>query len=153
MTLNRILIAGLVAPIFAFIAMVAQAGDAGQDEAAAVTAVVLKSAADWNRGDLEAFMSSYWHSDDLRFASGNSVIRGHDATLARYRARYGDDRESMGHLSFGDLETTMLCEDAATVFGRYVLVRSDGTHEGLFTLLLRRVDGAWKIVADHTSSD
>ncbi|GAB4119771.1 MAG: nuclear transport factor 2 family protein [Rhodothalassiaceae bacterium] len=133
--------------------MTAFTARAGEENEAAVRAVILESAEAWNRGDLEGFMASYWHSDDLRFASGNSVIRGHDATLARYRARYGDDRESMGHLSFGDLETLMLCEDAATVFGRYVLVRSDGTHEGLFTLLLRRVDGAWKIVADHTSSE
>ena len=37
--------------------------------------------------------------------------------------------------------------------GAWRLVMGDGKEpHGLFTLLLRRVDGAWRIVHDHTSS-
>ena len=46
-----------------------------------------------------------------------------------------------------------LGEDAALARGAWRLVMTDGEEpHGLFTLLLRRLDGAWRIVHDHTSS-
>lgn len=123
------------------------------DEATNVEAAVQASAAAWNRGDLEGFMDSYWRDDALRFASGNSVIRGWEQTLERYRARYGEDAGSMGRLRFDGLEVALLSESAASVFGRFHLTRESGVSEGLFTLLLRRLDDRWVIVADHTSSE
>ncbi|MFQ5347350.1 MAG: YybH family protein [Rhodothalassiaceae bacterium] len=128
----------------------AQAADA--DTVAAVRAELARSVAAWNRGDIRGFMDSYWHSDRLRFASGNTVTRGWQATLERYLARYGDDRASMGELRFSGLEIDPLGEDAAVVFGHYHLERAGGVSEGLFTLVWRRIDGAWRIVADHTST-
>ena len=43
-------------------------------------------------------------------------------------------------------------DDAATVFGRWKLVREDDEPHGLFTLVMRRFDEGWRIVHDHTSS-
>jgi hypothetical protein len=43
--------------------------------------------------------------------------------------------------------------DAAAARGAWRLRMSDGKEpNGLFTLLFRRVGGAWRIVHDHTSS-
>jgi beta-aspartyl-peptidase (threonine type) len=106
----------------------------------------------WNRGDLEAFMAGYWRSPDLVFCSGATVTKGWDETLARYRKRYQSEGREMGRLRFDSVEVVPLGEGAALARGAWRLVMSDGKEpHGLFTLLLRPVDGAWRIVHDHTS--
>jgi len=107
----------------------------------------------WNRGDLEGFMATYWRSPDLVFCSGSTVTKGWDETLARYRKRYQSEGREMGRLRFDGIEVIPLGEDAALARGAWRLVMTDGKEpHGLFTLLLRRLDGAWRIVHDHTSS-
>ena len=107
----------------------------------------------WNRGDLEGFMATYWRSPDLVFCSGGTVTRGWDETLARYRKRYQSEGREMGRLRFDAIEVIPLGEDAALARGAWRLHMTDGKEpHGLFTLLLRRLDGAWRIVHDHTSS-
>lgn len=122
------------------------------EDEAAIRAELAASAARWNAGDIEGFMDSYMRGEGLRFASGNSVRRGWQATLERYIATYGEDSDSMGALAFEDLEIDLLAGDAALVFGRYRLARAGGESDGLFTLLFRRIDGRWLIASDHTSS-
>ena len=59
----------------------------------------------------------------------------------------------MGRLRFDAIEILPLGEEAALARGAWRLVLSDGKEpHGLFTLLLRRLDGAWRIVYDHTST-
>jgi uncharacterized protein (TIGR02246 family) len=107
----------------------------------------------WNRGDLEGFMATYWRSSDLVFCSGSTVTKGWDETLARYRTRYQSEGREMGKLRFDAIEVIPLGEDAALARGAWRLHMSDGKEpHGLFTLLLRRLDGTWRIVHDHTSS-
>ena len=59
-------------------------------------------------------MAGYWNSPDLRFASGDSVQRGWQQTLERYRQRY-PDRAAMGTLSFDELHIQVLSRDWALV--------------------------------------
>lgn len=118
-------------------------------------AVAIRSAMDaqvaaWNRGDVDAFMAGYWQSPDLTFVSGTSVTRGWAETLARYKTRY-DSPAKMGRLAFSDITVTPLGPDAALVLGKWKLTREKDAPEGVFTLSWRRIDGAWKIVVDHTS--
>ncbi len=59
----------------------------------------------------------------------------------------------MGRLRFEGLHVDPLCEDAAMVRGAYLLTMRDGSKpHGLFTLILRKKAGLWRIVHDHTSS-
>ncbi|MFN2432981.1 MAG: DUF4440 domain-containing protein [Gemmatimonadota bacterium] len=104
----------------------------------------------WNRGDLEGFMTGYWESPDLVFTSGGRVQRGYATVLERYRATYGSGAR-MGWLSFSDLEVHALGADAAWALGSWALELESGRVAGVFTLVLERRDGAWKIVHDHTS--
>jgi len=117
----------------------------------AVRRVLDDQAAAWNRGDLEGFMAGYWKSDRLSFYSGNTVTKGWQATLDRYRKRYAEDGKEMGKLSFKNLEVTMLGSEAALVRGRFELARGAEKSTGLFTLLMRRLPEGWRIVHDHTS--
>ena len=126
---------------------------ATQDGTAPVRALLDAQVAAWNRGDLEGFMAGYWRSSELVFCSGATVSKGWDATLERYRKRYQAEGREMGKLRFESLEVESLGPDAAFARGEYWLRMSDGQQpHGRFTLVLRRLSGAWRIVHDHTSA-
>lgn len=106
----------------------------------------------WNRGDLEAFMQGYWHSPEVTFFSGDTIVKGWELTLQRYRDRYQSGGKEMGKLSFSDEKIDMLGPDAAVVIARWHLQMSDGKKlEGLTTLLCKRTQEGWRIVHDHSS--
>lgn len=118
---------------------------------AAVRAVLDAQVAAWNRGDIERFMDGYWRSPDTVFVSGDSLTRGWQPTLDRYKKSY-DSREKMGTLSFLEIEIIPVSRDTAVAYGRWQLTRSTDTPHGRFTLILRRTREGWRIVHDHTSS-
>ena len=93
-------------------------GGAAADPRPAMQKVLDDQVAAWNRGDIEAFMDGYWESPDLVFTSGGNVQRGWQTTLERYRASYGTSPETMGRLSFSDLEIHPLGDEAAWALGR-----------------------------------
>lgn len=119
--------------------------------AAEIRTVLDDSVKAWNAGDLERFMAAYHRGGRTRFASGDEVKLGWESVLARYQAKYAD-RAAMGHLTFSDVEVTVLAPDAAFVFGRFRLDRDHDTPTGLFTLLFRHTGQGWRIVHDHSSS-
>jgi uncharacterized protein (TIGR02246 family) len=128
------------------------AGLLAQSPETAIRALLDKQVADWNRGDIPAFMEGYEKSDKLLFV-GKSVTRGHAATLANYLKRY-PDRAHMGTLRFEILEVDLLGEGHALVLGRFHLTRTGeggGNADGVFTLVFRKSAGQWRIIADHTS--
>jgi ketosteroid isomerase-like protein len=105
----------------------------------------------WNRGDVDAFMQGYWHSERTTFSGPSGVTRGWDAVLARYHRNY-PDRAAMGHLEFSQLEITPLCPDAALILGHWHLDRADKPVGGVFTLVARRFPESWRIIHDHTDA-
>ena len=116
-----------------------------------VTNVLLDQSAAWNRGDIDGFMAEYWKSPKLRFASGGSVETGWQPTNDRYKLNY-PNKETMGILNYSELKIDVLSPDAALIFCRWTLTRGNDAPTGLTTLTLRKIDGDWLIVSDHTSS-
>ncbi len=114
--------------------------------------VLDKQVDSWNQCDIDGYMAGYWQSDSLRFASGNNISYGWQKTLDGFKSRY-DTPEAIGHLDFSDVKITVLSEDAALVFGRYKLKRKTDEPSGLFTLIFKKKEEGWRIVADHTSGD
>jgi uncharacterized protein (TIGR02246 family) len=105
----------------------------------------------WNKGDLEGFMAGYWKSDELTFFSGKDVTKGWNATLERYKKRYQSEGKEMGKLTFSELKIDVLGPESAVVRGRFKVVMSKETSQGLFTLIFKKTADGWKIVHDHTS--
>lgn len=105
----------------------------------------------WNQGDIEGFMAGYLRSPDLRFASGGNITRGWEETLARYKARYGTGAE-MGTLTTTDHEIEILSADAAIAHGKWQLDWQGEQPWGLYTLVLRKTGGEWRIVSDTTTA-
>lgn len=104
----------------------------------------------WNRGDLEAYMQGYWHSDSLLFVGKSGPKYGWQTTLDNYKKGY-PDKAAMGQLGFNILKVQLLDKNNAFVLGAWHLKREQDAPGGYFTLLLRKIKGEWKVVADHSS--
>lgn len=124
-------------------------------DATAIEAVLHRQQSAWNRGDIETFMAEgYWRSAELSFYSGGRVSKGFDSVLAGYIRRYREGGAETGQLEFSELDIDVLSADAAVVRGHWDVDFAAKTDVGgLFTLIFRKTDGAWRIVHDHTSSD
>jgi beta-aspartyl-peptidase (threonine type) len=136
--------------LFLCIAVSISAQTKNEKTKAAIKKVMDDQTAAWNRGDIEGFMQGYWNSPEMMFVSGDTMTKGWQPTLERYKKSY-DTREKMGVLSFSELEIILTGKDSAVVFGRFTLERKDGKPTGLFTLNFRKFKSGWKIILDHTS--
>ena len=116
-----------------------------------IRAVLDAQAAAWNRGDVEGYMDGYDRSPKTEFVGGDSITRGWQQVLDRYKQRY-DTHEKMGVLTFSDLEINLVSKDAALVLGRWRLKRANDEPHGTFTLLFRKTKAGWRIVHDHSST-
>lgn len=155
----RVLIAGL--------ALASVAGCAGVHRPDPEIVAVLDAQTDcWNNGDLDGFMRGYWKSEQLEFISTSPQVdpatgenrpttrtnHGWQATLEGYRRRY-PTRERMGILKFSELATARTGDDTMEVAGQFHLERGDDDASGRFYLDMRRIEGAWVITRDRTTSD
>jgi Domain of unknown function (DUF4440) len=122
-------------------------------ETQAIITVLNKSADDWNRGDLDAFATSYKNSPDVLFM-GRTIQHGYDQMLARYKSAY-PTHETMGTLSFTQLAVQPLDAQFATVTGNFHLERTaaaGGNADGYFLLVVEQTPAGWKIIRDATTA-
>jgi len=140
-----------IAAVAIFWVAPAELAAARTDTASKIRIVLQSQQGAWNRGDIDAFMNGYWHSDQTVFVSGDEVTRGWQKVLDRYKKKYSD-RAKMGTLTFSDLEITTFSGDSAAALGSWKLNRANDQPHGRFTLIFRRFPDGWKIVHDHTSA-
>ncbi len=115
-----------------------------------IIAVLMQQQKFWNAGDLEGYMKGYYKSDSLKFVSGGNVTYGWQTTLDHYKKSY-PDKETMGRLTFSELEVNLLSEKAAVVTGKWELQRENDHPWGMFTLVFKKTGCGWRIIHDHTS--
>lgn len=117
-----------------------------------ITNILTSQTKAWNDGDLEKFMETYWKSDKLTFSSRGKTKYGWQATLDNYRKNYAPPKE-MGKLHFDHLEVMMIEASSALVLGHWHLrMKNDEKLDGNFSLVVKKINGAWKIIHDHSSS-
>jgi uncharacterized protein (TIGR02246 family) len=119
---------------------------------AAIRQLLDQQAADWNRGDVEAFMKAYEDSPTTTFV-GQKVEYGYGAILERYRKLYST-QSAMGKLTFSHLAIRVLDSNYATATGNFHLERTaagGGNADGIFSLLLKNDPTGWKIILDHSN--
>lgn len=104
----------------------------------------------WNSGSIEQYMTGYWNNDSLVFVGKSGPTYGYNKTLQNYKRSYSDAAK-MGHLHFDILQVRQLSADYYFVLGKWALARTAGDVSGSFTLLFRKINGKWCIVADHSS--
>ena len=104
----------------------------------------------WNQGNLDQFVKGYWHHDSLMFIGQSGVTYGYQNTLNNYKKNYSDTAK-MGKLAFDIIKIQRLSQDYYFVVGKWFLKRSVGDLNGHYTLLFRKINNEWVIVADHSS--
>lgn len=120
------------------------------NDRSAILKVLEKQRSDWNNGNIESYMEGYWKSDSLLFVGKSGPQYGWQRTLDNYKRSY-PDRAAMGYLTFGIKQVQIIAKDQAFVLGSWHLKREKDEPKGYFTLLLRRINGQWRVVADHSS--
>jgi uncharacterized protein (TIGR02246 family) len=113
------------------------------------------AAVNWNRGNLDAFIGDYLPSDSTTYIGGRGLVRGPSAIRAGY-ARLFTGEIVRDSLSFTILDVDPVAPDVANLIAQYTLARRVGgrdsvTARGPTSLLVRRIDGRWRIVHDHSS--
>ena len=122
---------------------------------AELESMLSRAAANWNRGDLDSFVDDYLPSDSTTFIGSGGLVRGPKAIRAGYARMFaaGAQRDS---LSFVILDVDPLAPDVVNLIGQYTLTRRVGgrdsvTARGPTSLVVRRVEGRWRIAHDHSS--
>jgi len=59
-----------------------------QKDSLDIVKTLFKQQADWNSGDIDAFMEGYFKSDELVFSGSSGPIYGWEATRDRYKKSY-----------------------------------------------------------------
>ena len=116
----------------------------------AISNILNTQASAWNRGDIEGFMKGYWENDSLMFIGKTGITYGWKKTLENYKKSY-PDTVRMGKLAFTIIDIKDLSPKFIHVAGKWHLHRSVGDLEGYFTLLFKKINGRWMIIADHSS--
>jgi uncharacterized protein (TIGR02246 family) len=118
-----------------------------------IEALLDRAASDWNRGDLEGFLSDYAPESTTTFVDGRRAQHGLEFIRQNY-ARWFAPGARRDSLRFEELEARPLSPTLALVTARYVLQRNGVVSaSGPFTLVMERRSQGWKILHDHSSSD
>jgi len=104
----------------------------------------------WNRGDISGFMKGYWENDSLMFIGKSGVTYGYNNTLENYKKGY-PDTAAMGKLTTKQIKMIRVSKEYYFIVGKWYLKRSIGDISGHYNLLVRKINGLWVIVADHSS--
>lgn len=115
----------------------------------AIRQLMADQSAAWNRGSIDDFMKGYWNNDSLLFIGKSGLTYGYARSLANYKKNY-DSPDKMGQLTFTLLKIDKLSPEYCFVIGKWALKRKAGDVGGIYTLLFRKINGQWLIVADHT---
>jgi uncharacterized protein (TIGR02246 family) len=133
---------------FAVAAQVAAGVAAGPQ--AEIMAAMNASAAGWNTGSLDRFMSVY--AADAVFVGKDGLVNGRAAIAARYRPSFADGANRRGRLSFEPLGFRRISGRHQLLWARWRLTPAAGPSEsGVTTLLFERRAEGWRIVSDHSS--
>ncbi len=104
----------------------------------------------WNKGNIEGYMSGYWDNDSMLFIGSKGPRYGYVNTLERYKEAY-PDKDHMGKLISTISRMEQISKEYYFVVGTWQLQRKAGDVGGSYTLLLRKISGQWVIVCDHSS--
>ena len=104
----------------------------------------------WNNGNIDGYMQGYWKNDSLLFIGSKGPTYGWQKTLDNYKKSY-PNKEKMGILEFSDVQVKKLGKKHAYVFGKWKLVRTNDSPNGIYTLIFEKFKDGWKIISDHTN--
>lgn len=119
------------------------------EDLASIRSILDQQQKAWSANNLEGFMAGYWKSDELTYFSRGKITKGWNTTLTNYKRNYPSQKET-GTLQFEIANITQINADAYWVMGSYFLTRDAGDANGTFMIILKRINGEWKIIGDSS---
>lgn len=114
-----------------------------------LTALMNISAEDWNRGDLDKFMSIY--DAEATFMTGKGPV-GIVATRENYQKAFFKGDKPIQNLRFEEMVVRPLGNDHALLTGKFVLYGNGmADRTGRYTLVFVKRSSGWKMLHDHSS--
>jgi len=105
--------------------------------------------ADWNKGDLDQFVTVYDSAATFMLPKGLVNV---EEMKGYYKEAFTTDGTPTSTLSFDSLEMRPLGERHALVTGRYILTAQDSTQQsGRYSLVFVHAADGWKILHDHSN--
>ena len=127
----------------------AQATSADNPAAKEITNAMENSANEWNKGNLEAFMSLYDASATMMMPTGPA---GLDAIRSLYEKKYFAGGMPKQNLRYSDMKVRFLGGDYALLTGAFTLYGNNlPERSGRYSLVMVRSPTGWKILHDHSS--
>lgn len=120
------------------------------EDETAIRKVMQEQQEAWNNFNIEGFMQGYWKSDSLKFCGSGGITKGWQQTLNNYKKNY-PTKEQTGELNFTLKSISPIDKNSYYIMGVYQLKRKVGDAQGEFLIILRKIDGEWKIIADMST--
>jgi ketosteroid isomerase-like protein len=117
-----------------------------------VKGVLAASAAAWNEGNLEAFLTGYADAPDVVLMMDGATATG----IESVRKKFLNDAAiagGMGRIAYDGLAVTLTAENVVTVVGRYAFANAVSKSAGVMTLVMKQTNGRWRIVNDTRIAD
>jgi ketosteroid isomerase-like protein len=144
------IVIGVVVGAAGVAVVVSGRGESGRSvDGEALIAQLQATTADWNKGDIDAFVVPYDASSTFMTREGPV---GREAMKAHYKDVFVGASAKPRPLRFERVTVRPLGDDHALMTGRFVL-GGDGTPDqsGWFTLVWMRTPLGWRILHDHSS--
>src|SRR5690242_12320953 len=120
-----------------------------RDLDAAIRDALAATAAGWNRGDLDQYLSAY--TDSVTSAGPDGFVTGKAAAAAVMRSGFWRSGRPTQQLGYDHLVIRPLGADHALVTGRYVLSGGGRPQRtGWFTTVWVRSASGWRMMHDHS---
>ena len=105
--------------------------------------------ADWNKGDLDKFVTVYDSAATFMLPTGPIGV---EQMKTYYQEAFTETGTPTSMLRFDSLEMKPLGSTHALVTGKYILTNQDSTEQsGRYTLVFVHEGGRWKIMHDHSN--
>ncbi|MGY0391613.1 YybH family protein [Bizionia sp. KMM 8389] len=121
-----------------------------EEDREAITLLLETQQNAWNDFNLEGFMQGYWKSDSLKFYGRSGITKGWQKTLDNYKKGY-PSKVQTGKLQFTLKSISPIENNSYYVMGQYHLKRTIGDAQGEFLIIIKKIQGEWKIIADMSS--
>ncbi|MBD0830870.1 YybH family protein [Aestuariibaculum sediminum] len=121
-----------------------------EDDIKEIQSVLKAQRLAWSKNNIDEYMEGYWKSDSLKFYGSNGITYGWENTLKRYKKAY-PSKDHTGKLSFKINDISKINDGAYFVLGEFHLKRNVGNASGFFMLVFKKINGAWKIIADTSA--
>ena len=104
----------------------------------------------WNSGNFESYIAYYRNFDNLSVTIGDRKRKGWQSVFDFLKSEFNPQ---MGTMRISELEIDTVSDESAIVAGKWTLQQVNDVTSGQITSVLKRVEGTWKITAEHVAEN